>query len=270
MSSVHSLPNGGIDDSSPPKKFRPRTFVEMQPYIVVYGAIISIPSPVATIYQLGKLNPQIPLPVSRMLKLSAAIFPVQTLMKTVQMDISTPIKEALNPWFAFATVGILQGGVYGQANIYFSKQLGLNKNVNIRGLFRGAGFAAGRDTFSQGLPFMCSDLTRKYIFDKVIPLTSDSGPITIFANKWAPILSTSILGTYLSQGFMNCQIIMQTDPTLTHASTVRTAWQRNGFRLFYRGAEARVGLLLIVNILNVVLLKPAWDGIEIDPENSRI
>ena len=259
-----SDPTNAPVGSTSAQKFRPRTFAEMQPYVFAYGALISIPSPVATIYQLGKLNPQIPLPVSRMLKLSAAIFPVQTLMKVIQMDISTPIKEALNPWFAFASVGIIQGGVYGQANIYFSKQLGLNKNVNIRGMFRGAGFAAGRDTFSQGFPFMCSNWTRKNIFDRVIPVTNDSGPISLFANKWAPILSTSILGTYLSQGFMNCQIIMQTDPTLTHISTLRTAWERNGIKLFYRGAEARVGLLLIVNILNEVLLKPAWAGIPID------
>jgi hypothetical protein len=249
------------------KKFRKRTFLEMQPYIVSYGALISLVSPLATIYQLGKLNPQIPLPLGRMITLSAAIFPIQTLMKTIQMDISTPIKEALNPWFAFAAVGILQGGVYGQANIYYSKKLGLNKEVNIKGLFRGAGFAAGRDTLSQGVPFMCSVLTRKYIFDKISPVDATSGPTALFINKWAPVLSTSIFATYLSQGFMNCQITMQTNPDLNHLSTLKTAWERNGIRLFYRGAEARVGLLLVVNILNELILKPAWEGIEVKEDN---
>ena len=28
--------------------------------------------------------------------------------------------------------------------------------------------------------------------------------------------------------------------------------------MFHRGAEARVGLLLLVNVLNEILLKPVW------------
>lgn len=32
--------------------------------------------------------------------------------------------------------------------------------------------------------------------------------------------------------------------------------------IMYRGASARIGLLLIVNGLNEVLLKPAWEQVE--------
>ncbi len=62
-----------------------------------------------------------------MFRLSAIVFPVQTFLKSIQMNISTPVKEYLNPWMAFAVVGILQGGVYGQCNMYFSKTLGIGK-----------------------------------------------------------------------------------------------------------------------------------------------
>ena len=48
-------------------------------------------------------------------------------------------------------VGVLQGGIYGNCNIYFAKQLGLAKTANYWGLFRGAAFAACRDMTSQVL-----------------------------------------------------------------------------------------------------------------------
>ena len=35
-----------------------------------------------------------------MVRLAATIFPVQTLLKAIQMNASTPIKEYLNPWAA--------------------------------------------------------------------------------------------------------------------------------------------------------------------------
>jgi hypothetical protein len=88
---------------------------------------------------------------------SATIFPHQTMLKAAQMNASTPVKEHLNPWAAFAVVGILQDGVYGQANVHFSKVLGIgSKTASLAGVFRGSGFSACRDMLSQGLPFMCS------------------------------------------------------------------------------------------------------------------
>jgi hypothetical protein len=49
--------------------------------------------------------------------MSAAIFPHQTALKLLQMNTATPVKEHLNPWAAFAVVGVLQGGVYGQVSL---------------------------------------------------------------------------------------------------------------------------------------------------------
>merc|ERR1712079_64885 len=77
--------------------------------------------------------------------------------------------------------------------------------------------------------------------------------------RWAGVLSTSVLVTYLSQGLHNCQIAMQADQSLGYLSTLKTVFGRHGPMALIRGAEARVGLLLVVNALNELLLKRAWE-----------
>lgn len=245
------------------KLMRPKTLLEKQPYFLAYGAAISLFSPYASIYQLCKLNPQVQATNARMLNLSARVFPVQTALKFVQINIGTEVKEYLNPWACFAVVGILQGGVYGQCNIYFSKQLGIAKNPSLKGLFRGVAFAAGRDTVSQGVPFMCSPLMKKYVVEALFPDDDHTSDFSKSVKQWASVLSTSVISTYGSQFFQNCQISMQANQELGYAGTLKDVFARNGMSVFYKGAEARVGLLLVVNVLNVLLLKPAWEGVEV-------
>lgn len=163
-----------------------------------------------------KLNPQVSISKARMVRLAATIFPVQTLLKAIQSELlsvsterilahlcctsrvsvnaSTPIKEYLNPWAAFAVVGVLQGGVYGQATIYYSQQLGLNKKVDLRGLFRGVGFAAARDLVSQGIPFMWSGMLRDALFGSA-PAAGTDSEVSRFTRHWAPILMASVAST---------------------------------------------------------------------------
>lgn len=74
------------------------------------------------------------------------------MLKALQMNASTPAKDYLNPWAAFAVVGVLQGVVYGQANIHFTRTLKLVEHVptmTLAGVMRGSAFAAGRDMISQ-------------------------------------------------------------------------------------------------------------------------
>jgi hypothetical protein len=246
------------------RPMRPKTLLEKQPYIMAYGAGISLFSPYASIYQLCKLNPQVNATLKTRLTLSAKVFPIQTLMKAIQMNLSTPVKEQLNPWAAFAVVGILQGGVYGQCNIYFSKQLGIAKDLNIKGLFRGVAFAAGRDTISQGVPFMCSPLMRKYVVESIAPSDEHTSDFNKSVKQWASVLSTSVISTYASQFFQNCQITMQANQTLSYPGVLKQVWSQNGISCFYKGAEARVGLLIVVNVLNELLLKEAWAPVESD------
>jgi hypothetical protein len=131
------------------KKTRPRTFIELQPYMFTYGGFISTVSPLASLYQLIRLNSQVQITMGRMLYMSGIVFVPQTVLKAIQMNISTPVRKSINPWAAFWVIGVLQGGVYGQANIYFSKTLGLVKKANYANLFRGFLFGGFRDVVSQ-------------------------------------------------------------------------------------------------------------------------
>jgi len=239
--------------------------MEMQPYLLGYGFTISLFSPSASLYQLCKLNPQVKLSAKGMGSLAFRILPHQTILKTLQMNASTPVKEYLNPWAAFGFVGILQGGVYGQANIFFAKQLQFPKSISYKGMFRGVAFAGSRDVLSQGIPFMLSQEVKQTIFDPIWKTEHESASSKI--KTWISIIGTSIFATYVSQGAHNCQIIMQPNQNLSYAEAVQHAWRYNGVSLLYKGAEARVGLLIIVNILNELLLKPAWS--ELVPTNNK-
>jgi len=210
--------------------------------------------------------------------LAARILPHQTLLKVAQMNASTPVKEHLNPWAAFAVVGILQGGVYGQSNVFFSQNLGIGKDVSLKGVFRGWGYAGARDMMSQGIPFVFAEKVRKNVLDQAWDTSDQPGKLAGDCSKfflcilmfvsdgvadqikqYAAVIGTSVVATYMSQGCHNCQITMQTDQTLGHLGALRKAYAANGLSLLYKGAEARVGLLLIVNVLNEVFLKKAWE-----------
>lgn len=248
--------------SSTTAKTRPRTFLEKQPYIVTYGAAISLVSPAATAYQLCRLY-KVSKPPSQLLRMSMAILPHQTVLKAIQMNASTPVKEYLNPWAAFAVVGILQGGVYGQCNVHFSKALQLGKTAaSLTGIFRGSAFAGTRDMLSQGVPFVYSGNVRTNLLDRVWQTTPEDATANS-VKHWTSLLSTSIVATYLSQGMHNCQIAMQADQSLNYSQVLSKVWTEHGVAALYRGAEARVGLLLVVNVLNELLLKPAWAPVQL-------
>lgn len=153
--------------------------------------------------------------------------------------------------------------------MYFSQQLGLGKVFELSGMFRGVAFAAVRDALSQGIPFMCSDWLRSDVYiplfctRKKNPSKTDSNPgqWAVFLKHWVPVLVASIIATIISQWFHNCQMVMQADQSLSYLETVETLWNNNGVASFFLGADARISLLLIVNIFNEVLLKRAWQGV---------
>ena len=253
--------------SSTASTTRPRTWLERQPYLFGYGAAISLVSPAATAYQLCRLYHMSHSPL-QLLGLSAAIFPHQTMLKAVQMNASTPVKEHLNPWAAFAVVGILQGGVYGQCNVHFSRVLKLGTAVSFWGVFRGSGFAALRDMLSQGLPFCGSGYVKTRLLDQHWPTTPEQESWNSIKH-WTAVIATSVVATYLSQALHNGQIAMQSNAKLGYVSAVRTIWQQHGVAMLYKGAEARVGLLLLVNGLNEVLLKPAWAPVAVSVDDHK-
>ena len=79
----------------------------MQPVLLAYGACISTVSPALTAYQLTRVYGKA-VPPAQLARMSVAIFPHQTVLKCLQMNVATPVKEHLNPWFAFGVVGVLQ------------------------------------------------------------------------------------------------------------------------------------------------------------------
>lgn len=260
---------------------RPKTFLEKQPYILGYGTALAMVSPALTGYQLCRLY-KIQKPPSQLLRLAFGIFPHQALLLSLQLNASTAIKDLLNPWSAFFVVGVLQGGIYGFSNIHFSKAWGLGTAAasatsftgRLRVLFRGSAFAGVRDTISQGTPFMFSSSLHTNVLDVLLPTEEkedEEPPTTLdLVKHWTALFSTSIVATYMSQGLHNCQTTMQTNSTLSYGGAIQKVWAEHGYAAFYRGAEARVGLLLIVNVLNELLLKPAWAPVRVNHHGHRI
>ena len=243
---------------------RSRTTAEKQPYLLGYSACISLFSPIATAFQLCKVyNKSVPAP--RLAALSARIFPHQTALKLAQMNAATPVKEYCNPWAAFFVVGVLQGGVYGQSNVHFARQLQLSSTASLKGMFRGSAFAGCRDSLSQGVPFVFSRTVESVVFDPIwqavfskdVTGSSDGG-----VKRAVSVFSTSVAATFMSQGLHNCQIRMQAEQSLSYGGVVRTLQAEHGLRFLYKGGSARVALLLVVNGLNEMLLKPAWELID--------
>lgn len=76
--------------------------------------------------------------------------------------------------------------------------------------------------------------------------------------------------TYMSQGFQNCQIAMQAEPSFSYAQTVSSVHKAHGMRFLWKGAEARIGLLLVVNVLNQLLLAPVWNGVPMEEDVGEV
>lgn len=245
------------------KIMRPKTLVERQPYFLAYGVGISLFSPFANIYMISKLNPQVSATNARMVSLAAKAFPLHTVLKAIVLNIATKVKDYLNPVASFAALGIIQCGLYGQWNIYFSKQLGLAREAKFSGMFRGVGYAAGRDAISQGIPFMCASLVEKHIIETVFPSDAHTSKTSLQAKKWGALLSTSAVCTFGSQFFHNCQITMLAHQNFTYREAMKHVVDRNGVSALYKGGEARVGVLIVANVLNDLLLKPAWTEVEL-------
>ena len=236
-------------------------FANTQPIFLAYGAGISLVSPTLTGWQLTKVFSR-PTPFPTLARLGAQIFPHQVALKAMQMNAATPVKECASPWLAFGLVGVLQGGVYGQCTVHYSRALKLAKEVSIAGLFRGSVFAGVRDTISQGVPFMCSASVQAALVDPLLAMTplpeadSASGSAV---RKVVAVGSTSVAATFASQFFHNAQIKMQGDHSLSYPKAVSSIWREHGVKVLWMGGSARVALLLLVNGLNEALLKRAWN-----------
>ncbi len=248
-------------------RMRDKTWAEKQPYLGLYAACISTVSPGLTAWQLCRVYGR-SVPPMQLARMSLGIFPHQTALKALQMNMATPIKEHLNPWCAFGVVGVLQGAVYGQCNVHFSRALKLTTAATLSaGMLRGSAFAGLRDTISQGVPFVYSAQVQATLVDPVLkPEGPDSGH---GLRRALSVMGTSIAATFMSQSAHNCQITMQADPSLTYGRAVQQLWAQHGVRVLWMGGSARVLLLLLVNGLNELVLKQAWAPVQVGASRER-
>jgi len=205
-----------------------------------YGGAVSLVSNPIVGYQILRLYAR---PLTTDLALvSFRIWPTQTLLKAAQVATCLPLSEIGSPPLMFAAMGVLQGGVYGQAVLSFTKRWSLTSTPpRLRGLFRGSLFAAGRDSISQGLPWMVR-----------IPLPPTSlGPST---HSKCEVALTAGVATLLSQGLHNAQSVMQADQRLSHRDALVLLWKKHRLGGFFKGFEARIVLVVFVNLLNVQFL----------------
>ena len=129
-------------------------------------------------------------------------------------------------------------------------------------MFRGSGFAGLRDTISQGVPFMYASTVQSAVVDPLLKPQAGADEASDLGHslrRAVAVIGTSIGATVLSQALHNCQIRLQADHSLSYGGAVAGLWREHGARMLYMGASARVALLLLVNGLNEMLLKKAWE-----------
>ena len=157
-------------------------------------------------------------------------------------------------------------GVYGQCTTYVSKKLGICKGTHFspREMFRGSLFAGARDTISQGAPFMLSGAAQQTMVDPAYRAISgadgdgDEG-LGHGLRRAVAVFGTSVCATVLSQFPHNAQIRLQADSTVNYGNVVQTLYREHGTRILWIGSHARIALLLVVNALNELILKRAWE-----------
>ena len=222
-----------------------------------HSTLISIFSPIASLYQTCKLFNK---PFYSNLKYIPQIFLPQIALRYIQTSLSTDCKDTFNPLVAFGLIGILQGGVYGHSNLYFSDKMNISHNMDIRNYFKGPFFAAMRDIISQGLPFYITPLLIPYINAKINNKYNNNNNNNNNINEFIVLGGLSIGSTYLSHPFHCLQIFIQNEPYNTQIEIAKKIITQYKWSLFYRGITGRLILLLVTNYSNHMFLRYLWDN----------
>ena len=224
--------------------FENKTFgFEKERCILFHSTGLTFFSPLSSLYQVTRLYNLGNHILLKNIRYIPNIFPGQVLMRYGQSHIATECKDHLNPLPAFGLIGILQGGVYGHSNLYFSKKLGLIHDIKFQNYFKGPIFASSRDIISQGIPFYLM----KYI--------SQDSPY-----YYPSLLGFSMGSTILSHPLHCMQLLNQTNPNTNQYQIAKEAITGRRWSLFYRGSESRLVLLFLTNLFNDIFLKNLWSG----------
>lgn len=214
-----------------------------------HSMFISIFSPITSLYQTCKLFDK---PFMLNLKLVPRIFLPQIALRYTQTYLSSTCKDVFNPVVAFGIIGILQGGVYGHSNLYFSDKLHISHNIHVRNYFKGPIFAATRDIVSQGIPFYLSPYICGYIHKNIDRKLNTLEELLVLS-------SLSISTTYLSHPFHCLQTFIQNNPNNTQFNIAYEIINKYKWSLFYKGITGRLVLLLAINVSNHIFLRQLWN-----------
>lgn len=183
---------------------------------LIYSGALSIATPLAMLYNLTKVGTPIPTCIT-IVKGVTRLFPGQALARCSQLYVATNIATTHHPILGFAFMGLTQGMIYNHCISHWLK----TPNV-FKGVTRGLGFAVPRDVVSQGIPYLSN----------------------------TPLLPTSLTATMMSQGLHNCQVHMQTNPTVSYKGCIRSLYNQHGMSALYKGVGGRMGLITVTNFVN--------------------
>ena len=224
---------------------------------IKHSLCMSIFSPIASLYQIIKIfNVQKNMGLVgknksiffKNLKHVRYIYPQQFILRYAQIHVSTKVKENLSVIPAFGLIGILQGGIYGHTNLYFSNKFGITKNIKITDYFRGPIYAASRDILSQGMPFLLTPKIEKMIFN-------DNST----KYHYPTLFGISLISTFLSHPFHCLQIYCQNNRNKNQYQIAKEIIKKHKLSLFYIGIESRIILILFTNLFNDFFLREIWE-----------
>ena len=216
-------------------------FFEKERCILFHSTALTFFSPLSSLYQITRLHNINNRVLLKNMRYIPNIFPQQVLMRYGQSHIATECNDHLNPIFAFGIIGILQGGIYGHSNLYFSKKLNITNTIKLSHYFKGPAFAMSRDIISQGAPF--------YLMKDI----SNNSPC-----YYPSLMGFSIGSTIISHPLHCMQMLNQTNPKINQYQIAKNAIRLYRWSLFYRGVESRLVLLFMTNLFNDIFLKNIW------------
>lgn len=228
------------------------TFLNLnkEKYFFYHSFSLTCFSPVSTLYQITQFYPKFNNSkiIFNNIKQIPKIFPQQVLLRYGQLHISSFCKQDFSPIVAFGIIGILQGGIYGHSSLFFAKNLNITKTIQFNHYFRGPIFASTRDIISQGIPFIFTQQINNSLFKH------NSNAIYYYGT----LLTLSTTSTILSHPFHCFQIYCQNNPRSSQLKVANEMIKKYNWKLFYKGIEGRLLLLIVTNICNDVFLKKFW------------
>lgn len=203
----------------------------------LYCSSLSLITPTLAGFNFQALYTVKTIPTLPYLRGTLKMFPYQMLLRGGQLSLATEIKQQTHPALAFASIGLMQGVIYGHINTTWARYAKIATVTSAP--MRGGIFAACRDLLSQGLPYYAGTRVNK----------TEGHLIVVGAVSAASVLA--------SQGFHNYQTLMQINKR-SYLGTIHHGWKTYRWKIMYAGYSSRVVIMMVTNMLNFLLLDKIW------------